>query len=393
MRRRRGVFAVDDRLHLHGARFELYVRDRPGSGEDGDARGSDRRGSRGCDHPHHQVRRGRPRLRERRRCADVHAPAVQLPAAVQPRKAAGAPEHRPDRSPRPQPRHAGAGQCEPALRHEGADPEDRRRRRLLRDPARLREEHRGRLRAHGRQHGGHRRQPAAGAGRLSGHQELDQGGALRALLRRLQHSGHHAGRRAGLHAGHRTGIRRHHQARGQAAVRLRRVHRAQGDGDHAQGLRRRLRRDELQAPARRRELRLAECGNRGDGPEGRGGDHLPRREERPGQDHRTRSGVPREVRQSLHRRQARLHRRRDYAERNAQAHLPLAGHAARQADREPVAQARQHSAVMQGAKFSGSGALAAIMAGDGRGLRASVAIAASRRSHSAIPSRLPVVEH
>ncbi len=32
--------------------------------------------------------------------------------------------------------------------------------------ARLREEHRDRLRPHGRQHGGHRRQPAAGAGRL-----------------------------------------------------------------------------------------------------------------------------------------------------------------------------------------------------------------------------------
>ena len=35
--------------------------------------------------------------------------------------------------------------------------------------------------------GRHRRQPAAGAGRLSGHQVGDQGCPLRALLRRLQH--------------------------------------------------------------------------------------------------------------------------------------------------------------------------------------------------------------
>ena len=48
----------------------------------------------------------------------------------------------------------------------------------------------------------------------------------------------------GLHAGHHAGIRRHHQARRQAALRLRRVHRAEGYRDHPQGLRRRLRRDE-----------------------------------------------------------------------------------------------------------------------------------------------------
>ena len=43
--------------------------------------------------------------------------------------------------------------------------------------------------------------------------------------------------------------------------------------------------------------------------------------------------------------QPRLHRRRDPAARDAQAHLPLAGDAARQEAREPVAEARQHSAV------------------------------------------------
>ena len=44
-------------------------------------------------------------------------------------------------------------QSEQALRHEGADPEGRRRGRLLRDPGILREEHRHRLRAHRGTHG------------------------------------------------------------------------------------------------------------------------------------------------------------------------------------------------------------------------------------------------
>ena len=43
---------------------------------------------------------------------------------------------------------------------------------------------------------------------------------------------------------------------------------------------------------------------------------------------------------------ARLHRRRDPAARDAQAHLPLAGDAARQEARQPVAQAREHPAVI-----------------------------------------------
>jgi propionyl-CoA carboxylase beta chain len=40
-----------------------------------------------------------------------------------------------------------------------------------------------------------------------------------------------------------------------------------------------------------------------------------------------------------------LHRRRHHAARHPQAHRPLAGHAARQEARQPVAQARQHSAL------------------------------------------------
>jgi propionyl-CoA carboxylase beta chain len=68
--------------------------------------------------------------------------------------------------------------------------------------ARLRQEHHHRLRPHGWSSGRYRRQPAAGAGRLPGHQVLDQGRPLRALLRCLQYSGGHLRRCAGLHAGH-----------------------------------------------------------------------------------------------------------------------------------------------------------------------------------------------
>ena len=86
----------------------------------------------------------------------------------------------------------GARQPDQAVRHEGADPQDRRRHRLLRDSARECQEHHRRLCPHGRLPGGHRGQSADGAGRLPRHQIVDQGGPLRALLRLLQHSAAHA---------------------------------------------------------------------------------------------------------------------------------------------------------------------------------------------------------
>ena len=86
-----------------------------------------------------------------------------------------------------------------------------------------------------------------------------------------------------------AGASRHHQARRQIAVRLRRGDGAQDHRDHAQGLWRRLRRHGQQASARRLELRLADRRDRGDGRQGRGRDHLPR------QDGATRSpSAPRE---------------------------------------------------------------------------------------------------
>jgi propionyl-CoA carboxylase beta chain len=96
------------------------------------------------------------------------------------------------------------------------------------------------FRTHGWPDGGHRGQPAAGAGRMSGYQELDQGCAFRALLRRLQHPRGHFRGRARFHAWHQPGVRRHHQAWRQAALRLCRVHGAENHRDHPQGLWRRL---------------------------------------------------------------------------------------------------------------------------------------------------------
>ena len=85
----------------------------------------------------------------------------------------------------------------------------------------------------------------------------------------------HLHRRARLPARHRPGVERDHPPRRQAALRLHRGDRAEADRRHPQGLRRRLRRDELEAHAGRLQLRLADRRGRGDGPRGRGQHHLP----------------------------------------------------------------------------------------------------------------------
>jgi len=94
------VYAVDDRLHLHGQGLVLHVRDRSRSREDRDPRGSHRRGTRRRRHPHQQVGRGRPRLRERRRGADDDPPPGGLHPRQQPRQAAGRALGRSGRPPR-----------------------------------------------------------------------------------------------------------------------------------------------------------------------------------------------------------------------------------------------------------------------------------------------------
>ena len=123
--------------------------------------------------------------------------------------------------------------------------------------------------------GRHRRQPAHPFRRLPGHQRLGEGRSLRADLRLLQHPDRHAGGRAGLPAGHRPGVQRHHPSRRQAAVRLRRGHRPQDHRHHPQGLRRRLLRDGVQRHGLRRQRRVADRADRGDGCLRRGRFRLP----------------------------------------------------------------------------------------------------------------------
>ena len=81
------------------------------------------------------------------------------------------------------------------------------------------------------------------------------------------------------------------------------------------------------------------------GAEGRGRDPLSRRAGRPRQDRRAHQGVPGPLRQPVHRRRARLHRRGDPAAQHAPPHLPRAQHAAQQDGREPLEEARQYSVV------------------------------------------------
>ena len=132
----------------------------------------------------------------------------------------------------------------------------------------------------------------------------------------------HVRRRARLPARHQPGIRRADQARRQAPVRLLAVHRAAGHRDHPQGVRRRLRRDGVEARRRRRQLCLADRADRGDGRQGRGRDHLPRRHRRRRQDRRPHQGIRGPVPLAVRRRRARLHRRRDHAARHARAASP-----------------------------------------------------------------------
>jgi propionyl-CoA carboxylase beta chain len=67
---------------------------------------------------------------------------------------------------------------------------------------------------------------------------VHQSRTFRAFLRCVQHPRHHVCGRARLHARHVSRVRRHHQARCQAAVRIRRMHGAQNHRHHPQGLRR-----------------------------------------------------------------------------------------------------------------------------------------------------------
>src|SRR3989304_3689431 len=191
-------------------------------------------------------------------------------------------------------------------------------------------------------HGG----PSGGVPR---HQRLAQGRALRPLLRLLQHPPRHLRGRARLPPRDGAGIRRHHQARRQAALRLLRGHGPQADGDHAQGLRRRVRRHVLQAHPGRRQLRLSHGRDRRHGPGWRVEYTLHARDGCRQGSGRAQGGekprVPGKIRQPGRGRRARLRGRGDRAEGHPAQADPGAGCAAHQAGPEPAEEAREHPAV------------------------------------------------
>ena len=182
----------------------------------------------------------------------------------------------PDRSRRRTARHHRSRRVESTLRHQRRHQHGRRRLLLLRGAGALREEHRDRLCPAERQAGGHRRQPAGISGGCARHQRQHQRRALRSLLRLLQHSADHLRRCSGISARHAAGVRRHHHARRQAAVCVLRGDGAEDHGHHAQGLRRRVLRHGVKTHSHRRELRVADRRDRGDGTGRRGEHRLPR---------------------------------------------------------------------------------------------------------------------
>ena len=153
----------------------------------------------------------------------------------------------------------------PALRHQGGRRARRGRRRVLRGAGGVGAEPRRRVRQarRARHRGG--REPADGARGDARHRRERQGGAVREVLRRLQHPARHVRGRAGVHAGDGAGVGWDHPPRRQAALRLLRGHGPEDDGHHQKSLRRRLRRHELQAHRRRRQRGVADRRGRGDG--------------------------------------------------------------------------------------------------------------------------------
>ena len=168
----------------------------------------------------------------------------------------------------------------------------------------------------------------------------------------------------GFLPGHGAGVGRDHPPRREAALRLLRGDRAEADRDHAQGLRRRVRRHELEARPRRLQLRLADRRGGGDGAGGRRQHHLPARargRRRPGRaPRRADRRLQGALRQPVHGRRARLRRRGDRAAPHAPGADRRAAHGDHEARAAAAAQARQHPAlasmqriVILGAGFGG----------------------------------------
>ena len=180
-----------------------------------------------------------------------------MPSA-QPRGAAAPRDGRPGRAHGRRAARRAAGVQPQALRHVRRHPPHRRRRRMARPQAAVGQDDHHLLRALRRAPGRHRGQPAAPARRHPRQRLGRQGGALRQPVQRLRAAARLPAGRAGLHGRHQGRGGGDHPPRGQDAPRG-----GQRDGaeDHrraAQGLRRRLLRDERPRLRARPHRRLAE---------------------------------------------------------------------------------------------------------------------------------------
>ena len=198
-------------------------------------------------------------------------------------------------------------------------------------------------------------QPLALAGRAR-QRRLAQGGALRALLRLLQHSDRHLRRRAGLPAGHGAGIWRPHQARREAAVRL-----CRGDGAEGHVITRKAfggAYDVMASKHLRGDINLAWPTAQIAVMGAKGAVEIIFRADinDPAKIAERTKEYEDALPLALRRRRARLYRRGDHAARDPQAPVAGAGDAAQQEARKPLEEARQYSAVKNGSKPIASGA-------------------------------------
>ena len=232
LRGRRRVLARHHRLHPDGRGHELHVHHRARRHQGRDARGGHQGGPR------------RRRRRTRARAASCHLTVARRPRRASPwcascsrscrrttpRTRRFAPTSDPPTREMPELDDDGPGRRRQALRHASdVDPRGGRRRRPLRDrtsTSRRTSSSASRASAAARWAWSRTsRRCSAGVPR---HRRLGEGRALRAVLRLLQHPARHVRRRARLPPGHGAGVRRHHQARREAALRVRR-------GDGAEG--------------------------------------------------------------------------------------------------------------------------------------------------------------
>ena len=231
VRRRRGLLACDDRLHHHGEEHLEHVHHRSRRDQDGDARGGESPEDLGGAVAHASPRAASRTSRSttpKRSCIQVIRNLlsfIYLQNNLEPHRRAfdRRTEDPVDRHRSRRCDNAGAGQPEQALRHQGTDPEGRSTTATSSkcSPTIAKNIVIG-FGAHGRAARWASSPttrscwPAAWTSSFAASRPR----ASCASATRSTIPDHHLRRRAGLHAGHEPGVRRHHQARRQAAVRV-----------------------------------------------------------------------------------------------------------------------------------------------------------------------------